>query len=101
MSGFIALRREMVPALSRVHRGFKILLLLLATHPRARVVEVPYQFQERTSGASKVVADLGFLRTFALELLYDRRLMARASSRRRPGPVDGSETSSGPGQLAR
>ena len=57
MSGFFAVRRDVLldaaPHLSSV--GYKILLDLVASHPRAlRVAEVGYTFGTRTSGASKL-----------------------------------------------
>lgn len=57
MSGFFAVRRDVLldaaPNLSSV--GYKILLDLVASHPRPlRVAEVGYTFGIRTSGASKL-----------------------------------------------
>jgi dolichol-phosphate mannosyltransferase len=57
MSGFFAVRRDVLldaaPNLSSV--GYKILLDLVASHPRAlRVAEVGYTFGVRTSGTSKL-----------------------------------------------
>jgi dolichol-phosphate mannosyltransferase len=57
MSGFFAVRRDVLlaaaPNLSSI--GYKILLDLVASHPRPlRVAEVGYTFGVRTSGASKL-----------------------------------------------
>jgi dolichol-phosphate mannosyltransferase len=57
MSGLFAIRRDVLldaaPNLSSV--GYKILLDLVASHPRAlKVAEVGYTFGVRTSGASKL-----------------------------------------------
>ena len=57
MSGFFALRRDVLldaaPRLSSV--GYKVLLDLVASHPRRlKVAEVGYTFGVRTSGASKL-----------------------------------------------
>ena len=57
MSGFFALRREVVE--TAVHGlssiGFKILLDLIASSPKSlRVKEVPYEFRNRHAGESKL-----------------------------------------------
>ena len=55
MSGFFMISREAFHA--RVHRlsgiGFKILLDLLMSSPRVRLVELPYHFRNRLAGESK------------------------------------------------
>jgi dolichol-phosphate mannosyltransferase len=74
MSGFFMLRvavlREVLPGLSAV--GFKLLLDILASARRPLAFEeLPYEFRERASGASKLD------RAVALEyliLLYDKAL---------------------------
>src|SRR5713101_3592881 len=63
MSGFFMIRRETfegaVRRLSSI--GFKILLDLLTSSPRPlQVKEIPYQFRERHSGASKFDALIGW-----------------------------------------
>lgn len=72
MSGFFMVSRPVLakalPRLSAL--GFKILLDLIASLPAApRVLELPYQFRERTAGESKL--DAGVLRDFLL-LLGDK-----------------------------
>lgn len=53
MTGYFLLRRDRV-ALGRLRpRGFKILLELLALHPKLQVVEVPLRFGVREQGESK------------------------------------------------
>lgn len=68
MSGFFAVSREaLTAALPRLSGGgFKILLDILASSPRAlNVVELPYQFRLRQAGESKLdartVVDYGLL----------------------------------------
>jgi dolichol-phosphate mannosyltransferase len=60
MSGFFMLRRAVVediaPSLSS--QGFKILLDIVATSPRLRVLELPYVFRERRHGESKLDAHI-------------------------------------------
>lgn len=73
MSGFFALRRELLLAAPAQAAGYKILLELLAGAPDLRVAEVPITFRDRTAGASK----LG-LRT---QWLYLQRLAALAGAR--------------------
>jgi dolichol-phosphate mannosyltransferase len=74
MSGFFAVRRDVLlaaaPNLSSV--GYKILLDLVASHPRAlKVAEVGYTFGVRTSGTSKLdqMVALEYL-----ELLLDKTI---------------------------
>ena len=74
MSGFFAVRRDVLlaalPNLSSM--GFKILLDLLASSPRAlRVTEEPYEFRLRHAGASKLDATVAI--DFIL-LLLDKRI---------------------------
>jgi dolichol-phosphate mannosyltransferase len=60
MSGFFMLRRavveEIAPSLSS--QGFKILLDIVATAGKLRVVELPYVFRERRHGESKLDAQI-------------------------------------------
>jgi len=60
MSGFFILRRvvveEIAPSLS--NQGFKILLDIVATAGKLRVVELPYVFRERRHGESKLDAQI-------------------------------------------
>ncbi len=74
MSGFFAVRRDVLldaaPHLSSI--GYKILLDLVASHPRRlRVAEIGYTFGLRTSGASKLdqMVALEYL-----ELLLDKTI---------------------------
>lgn len=60
LSGFFALRTAAVDV-GRLHPdGFKILVEVVATHPRLRVREVPFRFAGRTQGMSKASASEGF-----------------------------------------
>ena len=57
MSGFLMIRREFLERTVRrlSGRGFKILLDLFASAPRpVRFAEIPYHFQERRHGESKL-----------------------------------------------
>jgi len=54
LSGYFAARRELLTHGPYMGIGYKLLVEVLATHPRARVVEVPYRFIDRTHGTSKL-----------------------------------------------
>jgi len=54
MSGFFLVRRELVERLRLEGRSWKVLLEILAKAPRARVAEVPYVFEQRLRGESKL-----------------------------------------------
>ena len=59
MSGFFAVRLGAID-LNRLHPdGFKILVEILATHPRLRVGEGPFRFAGRNRGLSKASASEG------------------------------------------
>ncbi len=53
MTGFFAFRREILHIDRLQPRGFKILLELLARHPRASRGQVPLRFASRKAGVSK------------------------------------------------
>jgi dolichol-phosphate mannosyltransferase len=74
MSGFFAIRREVVHDLVRDLSGvgFKILLDIFATAPRQlRVCELPYEFRARRAGESKVD---GMVALDFLTLLLQKRV---------------------------
>ncbi|MWG35336.1 polyprenol monophosphomannose synthase [Halomarina oriensis] len=54
LSGFFAVRRELLAGCEFAPTGYKILLELLAVCEHDRVVEVPYVFHERERGESKL-----------------------------------------------
>lgn len=62
MSGFFALRRAVIRDLSRAPRGYKICLEILVRGTYGTVVEIPYLFDNRTGGRSKM--------TFATKMQY-------------------------------
>jgi dolichol-phosphate mannosyltransferase len=88
LSGFVAIDLESVKHDREGHLGFELVPFLLATNANLRTCEVPYRFEERRHGDSKIVPGLAFVTTafvFLRELLLDRRL-ARAP--RHPLSVD-------------
>ncbi len=71
LSGFFAVDLATVELNRLCPDGFKILIELLATHPEARVAEVPFRFAGRLQGMSKATANEG---TRYLGHLVDVRL---------------------------
>jgi dolichol-phosphate mannosyltransferase len=57
MSGFFVCRKEVVEGVDLRPVGFKILLEVLARGAYRRVAEVPYVFQPRRAGATKLDLD--------------------------------------------
>jgi dolichol-phosphate mannosyltransferase len=53
LSGFLALRRDLIHEVQLDPRGWKIGLEVLARAPWAQVAEVPYVFRDRAQGKSK------------------------------------------------
>ena len=54
MSGFFLVRRSLVERLELEGRSWKVLLEILAKAPNVRVEEVPYVFEQRHAGRSKL-----------------------------------------------
>ena len=67
MSGFFLVRRSLVEKLRLRGRSWKVLLEILAKAPGARVSEVPYVFEQRYSGESKL--GLRAMLDYVLDLL--------------------------------
>lgn len=57
MSGFFAVRRSVIEDVELDPQGYKILLEILGKGTYETVTEVPYVFQERERGESKLTAD--------------------------------------------
>jgi dolichol-phosphate mannosyltransferase len=70
LSGFFLVRRSVVDEASLDPRGYKILLEVLVECDYAHVVEVPYRFDERERGSSKLTADA--IRAFLAHLFVLR-----------------------------
>ncbi|MGA8303737.1 MAG: glycosyltransferase [Thermoplasmata archaeon] len=88
LSGFVGIDLEVVKHNREGHLGFELVPFLLATNGKLRTCEIPYRFEERRHGDSKIVPGLAFVTTafvFLRELLLDRHL-ARAP--RQPLHVD-------------
>lgn len=54
LSGFFAVRREILTERGYQGLGYKLLVEILARHPQARVAEIPYRFADRRHGRSKL-----------------------------------------------
>ncbi len=54
LSGFFLVRRKVVENMKMRPRGFKILIEIGVRSDRRRIVEIPYTFQDRKQGCSKM-----------------------------------------------
>jgi dolichol-phosphate mannosyltransferase len=71
LSGFFAVRRELLTRYQYRGLGYKLLVEILATHPTRRVAEIPYRFVDRQRGKSKL--GVGEILAF-LKLLWHLRV---------------------------
>jgi dolichol-phosphate mannosyltransferase len=71
LSGFFAVRRELLTDSQYRGVGYKLLLEVLAAHRNRRIVEVPYEFVDRRLGQSKL--SRGEIWSFLKLLLYLKR----------------------------
>lgn len=78
LSGFFALRRELLLDPTYLGLGYKLLLEILVRHPRRRSVEVPYRFIDRQLGQSKLAA--GEIWAFLQLLVRLRREVGKLES---------------------
>ena len=85
MSGFFAIRREVIDGVALAPTGYKILLEVLMKCEYERVAEVPYVFTERERGESKLTPDeyLEFL-----DHVYHLRRDGHATRSRRVSVVE-------------
>jgi len=74
VSGYFAFRREIFRPINPGFRGYKLLLFLLVMAHGQEVAEVPFRFEPRTAGASKVTGGLGFVQVFLTEVLMAKRV---------------------------
>jgi dolichol-phosphate mannosyltransferase len=74
VSGFFGFRRTIWVPLNREYRGYKLLLFLLAMAEGSPISEVPFRFEPRVGGSSKVTQGPAFIRHFLIEVLLARRL---------------------------
>ena len=97
LSGFFAVRQAAVVRGELPAKGYKLLLSLLVTLRGSRIVEVPYLFQDRRVGNSKITSSVRFVPIFLSEILIARRYHARLAraARRDAGWTDLSAGSDG------
>ncbi len=71
LSGFFAVRRDLLTRYRYRGLGYKLLVEILATHPGRPVAEIPYRFVDRQRGKSKL--GVGEIFAFLRLLWYLRR----------------------------
>ncbi len=81
LSGFFLVQKDLVADPPPATPGYKILLYVLAVHPRATIREIPYEMGVRIAGESKLVRGVGFIPSFLNEVGRDRRLARSTRSR--------------------
>lgn len=81
LSGYFAVRRELLTGGGYVGLGYKLLVEILVRHRARRVVEIPYQFVDRQQGHSKLDGR---------EILAFARLLWRLKVRRDPAGTAGA-----------
>lgn len=86
LSGYFLARRDWVAELPPAPPGYKLLLYVLALHPRSEIREVPYEMGLRLAGDSKLITGFGFIPNFLRELARYRRAGARAHRRADSAP---------------
>jgi dolichol-phosphate mannosyltransferase len=74
VSGYFAFRRDVYRPIDPGFRGYKLLLFLLVMARGRPLAEVPFRFEPRTAGASKVTGGLGFVRVFLTEVVFAKRV---------------------------
>ncbi|MEM0135754.1 MAG: glycosyltransferase [Thermoplasmatales archaeon] len=74
LSGFFGFRRGLSFEVDQRWRGYKTLLFLLASNPSVKVEDIPYRFEERMGGKSKIVSGLDFIFTYVIELILAKRV---------------------------
>lgn len=84
MSGYFALRRAVIHDLSHAPRGYKICLEILVRGTYGTVVEIPYIFDNRTGGRSKMTFTIKMEYLLQVADLYRHRLTM--ALRRGQGP---------------
>lgn len=90
ISGFFGMRRDAFAPIDGSARGFETLLFILASGDDPKIAEVPYHFQERQNGQSKVLRGWTFLRVFLIQLLMAKRLESEARRAKRGVAVHNS-----------
>jgi dolichol-phosphate mannosyltransferase len=74
LSGYFGFKNGLNLSINKKWRGYKILLFILSANPNSKIYEVPYIFQERGKGESKVAKGINYIRIYLTELLLAKRI---------------------------
>jgi dolichol-phosphate mannosyltransferase len=88
VSGYFAFRRSIYRPLDPAYRGYKLLLFVLVMSRGRGVDEIPFRFEPRAGGASKVTEGFAFVRVFLAEVRFARRFARQ--TRHAPAPTGGT-----------
>lgn len=78
LSGYFGFKNSLSFKINEKWRGYKTLLFLIASNPRAKIGDVSYKFCERVGGKSKIVSGLDFIRVYLTELILVKRIEIKA-----------------------
>ncbi|MGC9193072.1 MAG: hypothetical protein ACP5FQ_04075, partial [Thermoplasmata archaeon] len=84
LSGYFGFRNNLTLQIDERWRGYKILLYILSSNPAAKVHDIPYRFQERENGESKIATGFDFIRIYLTELILVKRIEIRAKKDKSP-----------------
>ncbi len=70
MSGYLLVKKDLVAGLGQINDSYKILLYIFASRKGLRYIEIPYKFQPRGGGESKVVSGFDFFFRYLVELMH-------------------------------
>ena len=70
MSGYLLVKKDLVAGLGLINDSYKILLYIFASRKGLRYIEIPYKFQPRGGGESKVVSGFDFFFRYLVELMH-------------------------------
>ncbi len=87
VSGYFVFRRDVFVPLAKGQRGYKLLLFLLVMTRTLPIREVPFRFEPRTEGTTKVARGLSFIRIFLIEVFQARRFARRLTAKATPIPT--------------
>ena len=69
-SGYFVVRRELIENVPPLNNRAKILLYLLASHPKLKTLEIPYVVVDRKNGTSKLITrNLDFVTDYLIEVI--------------------------------
>ena len=78
LSGFVGFRKDLKYDINEKWLGYETVIFLIASNPNAKVCDVPYIFNERKNGESKIVSGFDFIRIYLTELILAKRIEVRA-----------------------